>query len=395
MSKQRHLLIPAFLVLVCGLAAQTGAILRTGFGSYRDPSLEGYRLSNQLLLERDLAPGLEFSLASDLHAADLAFEQNPQKRFHSAAASLRFKRGGLALKGSYRNTAYGSSSLFTLWPALSPVEFQRKSMQHQAFLDLSYGFDPLSLKVSGSHRHLRYAPYLLDPQSFELVEQDAAGADDLYLDTRIDLNLGQGMAAFAGADYQDGLFADGQYSLSGLTLGVTADRKLGTGLFATAALSVTNRDGQAVPEQRRNLVQSQFRIHYDHYSRFNAWISFINASFLDAPVQNLCFNSNCLRAQIQWNTAPEVNDLSNLRAGVRSTRSLGEDYYLEGNQRLLGRVYAGARIDYLPKLDPRYQANLSWFFTPLNELSLIYRHRGKQVSFGESDYLCLGSSIYW
>lgn len=396
MSKQRYLLILIAVTLTGMLSAGTDISLKADFGSQWDRNREAYLVSHKLLVEHEFGPGWELSIDSEMHGADRLPQDMWHKRWHSGFSALEFSRGGLSIQGGYRNTAYGGTGLYLLYPAWAPSEFQKPRMQHQGYLKAEFELEPVKVNLGGSAKHLRYSPYLLDPQSFELVEQDAEGVSDFYLDSKLRLRLTDLLSATVAADYKDGAFAKaGEYELSSLTLGLNAEQSLGAGRFVGSSLTLKNRDGASIPGQRRNQLQAQLRVQYQLLPSLSGYLGYIHTSFLDAEAKAIYFNSNYLRGQVMWNYSSDLSNLGYLTLGAAANHLLGEDYYAAGSYRIIPRLYVKARIDVLSKHDPRYRSGLSWYFTPVSEINLEYRHRGKDWLFAGSDYLGLATSLYW
>jgi len=397
MSQPRHLLILAFLLPVLALAAQDAFLLKTGFSSFQDRKKEGVNAFNHLEWEHCFTPRLQLELSSDLSSSDRYLAPADQKFWHNGKLGARYSVSNFDLAASYRNTIYGSSKLLGLYPVWNNLQSQRKEMQHESSLAVQYSLPALSLQAQGRHKHLRFTPYELDLNTFELVEQDPAGVDDIYYGVGGRFDFLDYFSASMAANHKDGLFAkEGQYRLTDISASLAAQYPVSGQSHLEASLQITNRDGAAISDEKRNLLQTRIRLQQQFSNDLRGWLLYVNNSCLAADARNIYLVSNYLRAQLQYTSPYDASAGSFACLGAKySPENKANAWFGEVEHKLVRGLYAGAGFNLQPERLNQYSGKLSYHFPGVNEVYLQYGFRDYQTGNRQTRYLSLGSNLYW
>lgn len=401
MSQQCCLLIALCLLLSCVLAAQSEFTLHSEIGLLQDSVDTGSAAYNKLDWNLLLAPYLELEASADLNAKSLTIAPNIQKLWHNASFGASFQTAGFRAHAAYHNLAFGNSQLLSLYPDWDPLLSQERLTQHQGTFVAGYSAPFLQTEAYAQTKHLRYTPYLaeLNMETFEmdLVQQPNTGVSDQYYGLRLAAPIIKGLSANLAADYKDGSFASaGEYRLTGLTAGLTADYKLLAQSTLSAAFNWTNRTGLAVPKEKRNLLECSLRYQQRISPDLAGYLLYINNSCLDSGLDTLSVVSNYLRAQLQYSFPSDPSGGSYLLFGAKySPENKADAYFASTDYRVIGNLYTGVAVNFQPERQTTWSGKIGYYYTPVNELHLQYSHRENSFLDFETDYIGFGSSLYW
>lgn len=394
MSKQRYLLIFA-LLLTFTLPAQSSLTLNTDLGVETRVSGPGWTGVNQLFWNRQISAIWELRLASSLNATDLRTGGNPQKIWHNGELALTAKSGGWELGAGYRNLAFGASELLGLYPGWQPLVSQERLFQHQASLTAAYAAPFLMVETHAQLKYLRYKPWELDLETYELLPRPNAGISDLYYGLGIQTPRRQGISANLSADRHSALYT-GIYGLDQFRGGLNGEYQLGRSAHLSGSLDWTYRAGDAIPLQKRHLLTSTVRWQQNLSPDLAASVRYVNNACLDAHQPALLLVSDQLRAQLMYSLPGDPSGGSYFLGGGKfSPANSAHALFVETDLRLWKTLYAGGGLNFQPGRQLSFTGNLSYFYTPFNAVRLLYIHRANEILGYSTDYLGLGSSLHW
>lgn len=402
MSQQRYLLTTLLLLLAGFLWGQNEFNCKTGMGALVFGDRLGWAGTNQLDLTRQLSPSVTLELSSSLNATDSYAPGNPQKTWHNGQLGLRYTSGDLNLRASYRNLAFGSSKQLQLYPRWDPNLNLKRNLQHQGTISAAYSLPFADIEGYAQFKTLQYTPYspVFDPNTFELIGWDRLDKDqasDYYAGLTAQVPLGNGLSVRLGLDAKNGLFADdGSYALTGLNGGLDAEYRLSANSSLSGSFDWSLRNSDAVPKGRRNLLCSAIR--YQHRISFSlsGFLLYINNSAMNSELKQLRLISNYLRGHLQYSFPADPSGASYLLVGGKySPEHKADAWFTEADYRIWKNLYAGASLNWQPDRQTLYGGKLSYYYTPVNELHLIYEHRENDLLQNTSDFYGLGSGIRW
>ncbi|MDZ4182966.1 MAG: hypothetical protein U1B83_08825, partial [Candidatus Cloacimonadaceae bacterium] len=294
MPKQRHLLIPALLLIAVSGFAQTTAIWRTDLYRAMHEDHSEYAANNRLVYAFSPASNLELGFDADLTWADAYSENRKHKLYNSLQGSLDYRKDRFATGISYRNTLYDSQKeKLSIYPTLAPLRVYEKNVQHHSTLHSSFDADPLKVDVFAMHKHLSATPWDLDPNTFELVQKDRTGLDDVYMGMSASLKLSESLSIHAGGDYKDAIFAEaGQFELTSFGGGANFEYRINPMIGTSASFTWKHRTGYAIDAQRRNHLQSILRYRQRLGNQLSGFVMYINNSVVNEDLDELYLVSN-------------------------------------------------------------------------------------------------------
>ncbi len=397
MSKQRCLLIFLLLLAAFGLAAQNAFTWKTGVAMLNSDPGKGFTGTSRLDWNQRVGRNIELYLDSNLNATDRGLAPNVQKLWHNGDLGMKFTDGDLRLKAEYRNLAFGASTLLGLYPQWNPTLSQKRLTQHQGTLKAAYALPFLQMEAYAQGKHLRYTPYVFNPNTFELEKQATDGVTDVYTGLSVQAPVFKGVTVHAGADYKDGLFDEsGNYRLTDLNAGLAAEYKILPDASLSGSFDWTYRDGDAIGKGRRNHLQSVMRYQHRLTYSISGYLIYVNNSVLSGNFGQLRLVSNYLRGQLQFCFPLDPSGASYILAGGKySPENKADAYFAETDYRVWKNLYTGGALNWQPDRQTLYTGKLSYYYTPVNELHISYTHLDNELKGYGADYIGLGSSIRW
>ncbi len=389
-------------MLACALQAQNAFTLRSDAQMVIAQSHTGVAGLNRMSWEHHFGPDLDLSVSSTLNSNDRIIPTNVQKLWHNGLVDINYRGTDFTVHADYRNTVFGASQLLGLYPTWDPLTSQKRLMQHQGTIAAEFDADFLQLGGFASGKILRYTPYTLDLDTFELVRQDNANATDVYTGAVIKVPIIKGLATHVAMDYKSGTFADnGEYDLNKLNAGLNADYKILGNASVSASFDWTKRTGAAISNGKTNLLRSTLRLRHRFSNSLAGYLLYINNSCLNDRMKNLRLMANYLRAQVQYSFPSDPTGGSYLLVGGKySPENKADAYFVEGDYKVREKIYAGGSLNLQPDWQALISARLSYYYTPVNELHLQYSHRqytpwnNSSLDFG-ANYLGVGTSFHW
>ncbi len=397
MSAKRCLLILPLLALACLLQAQSAFSLHSAGGMATGGAAVAYFGNSRLAWQHRFSPSLDLRLSSDLHATDRPLAPTTQKLWHIAELEARYHSAPLQIRAGYRNLAFGSSQLLGLYPAWVPAQSQKRLLEHQAGLAANWDTEILQAAAYAQAKHLRYTPYELDLETFELLAGENTGVTDLYSGLNLQLSLPGGLSARVALDHKDGIFADaGIYRLTNIKAGLAATIDPLPASTLSASFDVTNRQGDAIPHGRRNLLETRLRYRHRFNDTLAGYLLWINNSCLNGDLNRVRLVSNYLRAQLKYSFVSDPSGGSYVIVGAKySPENEADAWFASGDYRLWNRLYSGLEINCQPGRALGYGARLSYYYIPVNEIYLRYLRSENEILNTRADYWGLGTSLYW
>jgi hypothetical protein len=398
MSKQRYLLTVLLLLLsCCGFAAQGTWIITSDLGLIQSGTATTYSGRNRLYWETRISPEIMLHAGSNLVAADRIIAPDVQKIWHNGDIGIEASLGNFRLRAAYRNLAFANSSKLGLFPLWDNLSSQERIMQHQGSFTAEYAGPLLQAGVSAQGKYLRYTPWVLDLNTFELVQMPDTGITDLYYGVDLRTVPIKGISAHVAAIRKDATYAtEGLYDLDALSGGLDAQYKLGTSAHIAAGVEWKYRAGDSVPGEKRNLVQSSVRYGQRLANGLAGYLYYVNNSCVTEDLDELLLVSNYFRGQLQYTFQNDASGGSYLLVGAKySPENKADAYFLAGDYRIWKNLYTGVSVNLQPQRQTTITGKVGYYYTPYNELHLIYTHRNNEVLSVQTGYIGLGSSLYW
>ncbi len=395
MSKQRHLLIAAFWLLALALPAQSSLTLENALGLEFSSDASSHTEMNRLAWEQRLSPHWDLRLASNLRSTGLYVSGDPQKLWHHGELAVTGGNGVWELEAGYRNLFFGSPDTLGLYPDWKPFVAQERTLQHQATLIAGYKTPFLTASSHAQFKYLRYRPWELDLNTFELVPGPREGVGDVYYGLGLQTPPVGGISAHLALDRHQALSTE-IYGLDQFNGGLDAEYRLGTYGWFSGSVNWTWRQGEGVPDQKRHLLQSTLRYQQRFTPDLAGFVYLVNNSCLDAGFNGLYLVSNYLRAQLKYSLPTDPSTSSYLLAGGKfSPENSASALFAETELRVWKSVYAGGGVNFQPGRQFTLSGKLGYFFNPTSELRLLYSHRANTLLNYSSDFIGLGSSLHW
>jgi len=386
-------LTPLFLLLALPALCVDGFHIKTSvLGVLSDPS--GWMLQNRMGWERAISADLSLALDSDLRWTDHYLENDPQKAWHSGNAALKWHNGPFTVKAAYRNTFYGSSAQAQLFPQWNPLTEYKKSLQHQSAVAADWDE---TIDVYAMHKHLRATPYTFDFGTWQFVEGQEDGLDDVYAGIGAAWKPSQHLKLLLGTEYKDGNFAtDGQYQITTLTAGAETNYSLSYGSRVDGSLRVEHREGDFADTQRANVLRTRIRVQKRIINDLAAMLVWENNACFDNGFSALRLISNYLRAQAVFNLGYDAEAASFLSGGFKyspeneATAVFGETDCLIGFH-----TYAGAGAQWIPERQSTLRASLTHRFMKNQDVRLSYTRVNNLETPSHTDYLGISTGFWW
>lgn len=391
-------MILGLLMIAASGYAQTTAIWRTELYSAMHEDHNEYAANNRFVYAFSPARNLELGFDADLTWADTYGDNRKHKLYNSLQGSLDYRKDRYAAGVSYRNTLFGSQKeKLGLYPSFAPLRVYEKSVQHHSTLHSSIDADPLRVDVFAMHKHLSATPWDLDLNTFELVQKDREGLDNVYLGLSTSVKLSETLSLHAGGDYKDAIFAEeGQYELTSLGGGVNFEYRINPMTGTGASFTWKHRSGDAIDAQRRNHLQSILRYRQRFGNLIFGYLMFINNSVVNQDLDELYLVSNYLRGHLIY-TLPydDSNDSYVLLGGKYSPENDADAYFVETRGKIWHSVYAGGSINIQSQNLSVYQAKLGYKLSPFAEIDLYYAYRDLENAGLSASRIGIDTSLYW
>ena len=393
MPKQRHLLILALLACVIPAFAESSFFVKT---SVQNISAEqsGWLLQNRFGWQQELAPRLNFSLDAEQRWSDIYLRDNPQKAWYGSLAALDWQKGTLALKAAYRNISFGDAAPLQLYPNWAPTTEYRRKTQHQAALAADWRDNVRGWVM---YKRLNALPYTLDFNTFELVQGEETGLEDLYGGLGLAWKPSENWKLAVGADHKDGTFVrDDLFRVTKLTASAEAQYSLDYGSRLEGSLAVEHREAGFADSQRENVLRTRLRLQKRVTSELSSLLVWENNSCFDNKFHALRLISNYLRLQAVLNLPYDPAAASYILGGVKYSPENDASALFAETDCLIGwHSYAGCGAQIIPERQSILKGWLSHRFWKNQEVRLGYSRVENLANSAHTDQVGVSAAFWW
>lgn len=399
MSKQRYLLV--FLLLCSSLLmAKVSFRMQGEMLAGSDQIRSDYILKNRLGMDYLPIDIVKLSFENDLLQRDPLGENYNDKLYSSnlLAASLRLDR--TKVKTAFRNTMYAKPSLLPLYPEWQALRSYEKKALNSIYLQAEQSLARISVQGEALAKGLSVRPYDYELNSeFELVSiaRERESLWNYFGKVGSTFQVNEDIALHAGFDYQTADYEDNElFELSTTELALSISKKLHPLLDISSSMAWQHRQGEAISEERKNLLISELRLRIMLLPELHGYIQMINRSCSNPELSEILLISNYLRSQFKYSFAYDSSAGSFLSLGAKySPENDADAIFMETDLRTVDKFYVGSHLYIHPQRQREYGSKLSYHFASISDVHLLYRYMENDTDNWLSTYAGIGVNLYY